>query len=261
MEKLKSYIKKNIKKPLFRLCYELFALKKLDNLKFMNYGLVLDEKLELKKEDEKERLQLQLYYYLTKSVHLENKTILEIGCGRGGGSNFIAEYKNPKKIVGIDITKGNIKICNNYFSKPNLSYLQGDAENLTFPESSFDVVLNVESSHCYPNMDKFLNGVHKVLKNDGHFVFCDVRTPQEFKDLETLFTTCNFTIHYQENITKQILNSLQKDNERKLKLIKENYPYFQQFVLNFAFIEGSENYINLSTGVTQYKMYILQKHH
>ncbi|MGH8281569.1 MAG: class I SAM-dependent methyltransferase [Gammaproteobacteria bacterium] len=34
--------------------------------------------------------------------------------------------------------------------KPCLELGQGDTENLPFADQSFDAVINIESSHCYP---------------------------------------------------------------------------------------------------------------
>lgn len=34
----------------------------------------------------------------------------------------------------------------------------GYEEDLTFPDSSFEVVINIESSHCYPDIPGFLGG-------------------------------------------------------------------------------------------------------
>jgi hypothetical protein len=36
--------------------------------------------------------------------NLENKVVLEIGCGRGGGSNYISNYLNTKKSFGVDFS-------------------------------------------------------------------------------------------------------------------------------------------------------------
>ena len=35
----------------------------------------------------------------------------------------------------------------------------GDSENLPFEDNTFDAVLNIESSHCYASMDKFIKEV------------------------------------------------------------------------------------------------------
>jgi ubiquinone/menaquinone biosynthesis C-methylase UbiE len=45
--------------------------------------------------------------------------------------------------------------------------VHGDAENLPFPQVSFDAVINVESAHCYGSIERFLAEVHRVLRPGG----------------------------------------------------------------------------------------------
>jgi SAM-dependent methyltransferase len=40
---------------------------------------------------------------------------------------------------------------------------------------SFDAVINVEASHCYPSLPRFLAEVARVLRPGGHFLYADVR--------------------------------------------------------------------------------------
>jgi ubiquinone/menaquinone biosynthesis C-methylase UbiE len=47
---------------------------------------------------------------------------------------------------------------------------------MPFPDASFDAVINVESSHCYPSMGRFLSEVHRVLRPRGSLLFADLRT-------------------------------------------------------------------------------------
>ena len=59
---------------------------------FMNYGytpLNSSPKLYLDKKDEKDRICIQLYHYAAASVPIENKCVLEVGSGLGGGASFI----------------------------------------------------------------------------------------------------------------------------------------------------------------------------
>ena len=71
----------------------------------MNYGYALlssDGKYinKLKKEDEFERFPLQMYHYIATGLgnfkDLKEKTVLDIGCGRGGGLEYIVNYLGCK---------------------------------------------------------------------------------------------------------------------------------------------------------------------
>jgi SAM-dependent methyltransferase len=47
---------------------------------------------------------------------------------------------------------------------PGLKFVPGDAEFLPFANNRFDVVINVESSHCYRSMQSFIRQAFRVLK-------------------------------------------------------------------------------------------------
>jgi len=60
-----------------------------------------------------------------------------------------------------------------------LLFFKGDSENLSenpnLSDVTFDIIINIESSHCYGNFPKFIAGVEKLLKPDGLFVITDFR--------------------------------------------------------------------------------------
>ena len=70
---------------------------------FMNYGYTpLNDttQIELKKEDESNRLFIQLYHYVATQIPIRGKHTLEIGSGRGGGASYLARYHNPSHMTG-----------------------------------------------------------------------------------------------------------------------------------------------------------------
>lgn len=66
----------------------------------------------------------------------------------------------------------------------NLEFRAGDASNLPIEKESIDLVINVESAHCYPNFLKFVQEVERVLKPGGHFMFADFLPSEEQSKLE-----------------------------------------------------------------------------
>ena len=114
------------------------------------------EKLALEENDEPDRYFIQLYHHVASAVDLEDKEVLEVGSGRGGGSSYIKRYLKPRRMVGIDFSANAVAFCNDAYSVDGLSYQTGDAEHLPFEDESFDAVVNVESSHCYGSMEAFL---------------------------------------------------------------------------------------------------------
>lgn len=62
----------------------------------MNYGYAPlegeDDRLVLEPADEYNRSYIYLYEHLLSGVAVEGKEMLEVGCGRGGGAEYIARY-------------------------------------------------------------------------------------------------------------------------------------------------------------------------
>ena len=116
---------------------------------------------------------------------LENKTILEIGCGNGVQTKYILDKFNPKSIAGIDLNEENIRIANQEKDREkmkNIHFFVDDAQQLSkFKENSIDVIINIESAFHYPDKPLFLKQLFRVLKPGGHFLIADILTTYKKK--------------------------------------------------------------------------------
>ena len=237
---------------------------KQDDWTYMNYGYAdLDDSKNvtvLDKTDEENRFSYQLYNHLTSEIELEDKQILEVGSGRGGGASMIKKYHKPKKLVGLDFSGIAVKLCNRTLSTTGLDFIEGDAEDMPFSPGSFDVVINVESSHCYYSMYKFLNEVMKVLRSGGHFLFTDFRKPNEIAGLESLISASGLEILTKRDITPNVIKALDEDHDRRMKIISQNVPklFLKQF-REFAGAKNSIIYKQFEKGELLYLSYIMRK--
>jgi hypothetical protein len=59
-----------------------------------------------------DKFRLQMYWHAIAEVgeikSLEDKNVLETGCGRGGGLKFIMDKFKPKHVVGVDLSTSNV---------------------------------------------------------------------------------------------------------------------------------------------------------
>ena len=231
---------------------------------FMNYGFDYNNKSNepiLGDEDEEYRYCIQLYHHTVEKLAVQDKTVLEVGCGRGGGTSYIARYLNPKKITGIDYSKNAITLCNRIHNEHNLEFVEGDASDLPMEDDSQDVVINVESSHCYPSIPQFLSEVKRVLKPGGLFAWTDLCPTEAVDDYEEAFNTCGMkTIDYYQ-ITDNVLRALDADkiNEVKNEIIHKSTPFYLKGIIkDFSGLKDTAIYNTLSNGRTQYSFRILQ---
>ena len=251
-----------LKKYSWKIWYNFISTRfKDDYFKFMNYGFY-DENLilELDSDDEIERYPIQLYHHLCSKINLENKKVLEVGSGRGGGASFISRYHNPAKMYGIDLSPKAVDLCNKNYNINNLNFLIGDSENIPFKNECFDVVINVESSHCYPSIPNFINEVSRVLKPGGSFLYCDFLINSSIDDHLDKLSHINFITESFTNITPNIIKASDLMTEQRKNLLKTVRSSFLKRVLeSFAAVKGSKIYNSFVDGHYKYISLIMTK--
>ncbi|BEH78206.1 hypothetical protein YM3MPS_40090 [Mycobacterium pseudoshottsii] len=129
-----------------------------DELVFINWAYEEDPPMDLLLEatDEPDRCHINLYHRTATQADLSGKRVLEVSCGHGGGASYLTRTLGPASYTALDLNPAGIKFCQQRHHLPGLDFVQGDAEDLPFEDESFDVVLNVEASHCYPRFPVFL---------------------------------------------------------------------------------------------------------
>jgi SAM-dependent methyltransferase len=96
--------------------------------------------------------------------------VLEIGCGLGtDGAQFAragADY------TGVDLTEAAVSLARRNFELQNLpgEFRTADAENLDFPDDSFDLVYSHGVLHHTPDTARAVREVHRVLRPGGRAV-------------------------------------------------------------------------------------------
>ncbi|HEY5408061.1 MAG TPA: class I SAM-dependent methyltransferase [Ginsengibacter sp.] len=244
--------------------YETIAKKfKVADWQFMNYGYTpnaYELPLRLQPEDEVNRYSIQLYHYLVSILEVPGKEILEVGSGRGGGANYINKYLKPGRITGLDIAHNAVKLANEKHSDSGLTFVQGNAEKLPFADESFDVVINVESCHAYGSVPAFLSEVKRVLRPGGYFLCTDMRSPNGMQTLKNNLLATRMQIKIDEEITSNVINAIELEEETKQKRISDNIPkWIAKPFKEFAGVKGSRIHEDLKNGSLVYRRFVLQK--
>jgi ubiquinone/menaquinone biosynthesis C-methylase UbiE len=184
--------------------------------------------LPLSAADEPDRLGLQLYHRTATQVDLSGKRVLEVGCGHGGGASYLVRTLRPTSYTGLDVNSTGIDFCRERHNLPGLEFVAGDAENLPFPDQSFDVVINVESSHCYLDFPGFLAEVARVLRPGGDFVYADARHSHDDAAWQAALATAPMRMLSQRNISAEVAPGLEKNLQRSIDVVvyKRIFPAF-----------------------------------
>jgi ubiquinone/menaquinone biosynthesis C-methylase UbiE len=131
----------------------------------------------------------QLYCFALDSIGIDdfsNKRVLDVGCGFGEGLNFASRVFGFRTAVGLDLCQNAIDRANARLSRPGILFVCGDAEELPFEDGEIDIVVNVESSHTYPDLSRFLNEVARVLRPGGYFSHVDLFTDERYSQFTAL---------------------------------------------------------------------------
>src|SRR2546423_6913515 len=233
------------RRVMMRTWYEsLVVLDRDKQITFMNYGYSdLDPEaktLALNDEDNVNRYAIQLYHHVATAIDLDDKDVVEIGSGRGGGAAYVARNLKPKSMVGIDISKNAVEFCNKSYASDRLTFSHGDAEHLPLVDKTVDAVINIESSHCYGSMDRFLNEVGRILRPGGVFLFADHRDHDKVTTLRRQLSEAGFETVKETDITANVVRALELDNERKKQLIRHSCPrLLQRQAGEFAALVGT----------------------
>lgn len=207
-------------------CYQFIARKwQADDWTFMNYGWLPEEgqgKLILEERDERDRYFIGLYHRLASELELTGKRVLEVGSGRGGGASWIARHYRPAEMTGLDFSPAAIVQSQKWHTGiDNLKFLEGDAENLPFPDASFDVVINVESSHCYGDMPRFVREVERVLRPGGQFGWVDMRSVNMLEGTNRAFSQSSLILQCEDLLNEGVVRALNAAETRKAEIIAQ----------------------------------------
>jgi ubiquinone/menaquinone biosynthesis C-methylase UbiE len=102
------------------------------------------------------------------------KNVLELGCGKGFNSIFLAKKLPDIKFSGIDITDEHLKIAHRKSRHiKNLNFTHGDFHQLNYDHDSFDLIFELEAICHAEDSQKVLSEVYRTLKKEGQFVVYD----------------------------------------------------------------------------------------
>jgi SAM-dependent methyltransferase len=99
---------------------------------------------------------------------LGEKSVLEIGCGRGGFASWLALQGGS--VSAADFSETALRIAGEHFKSPRISWVQQDIQRLTFPEATFDTVISCETVEHVPDPKIAVRELARVLKPGGILV-------------------------------------------------------------------------------------------
>ncbi|VBA49864.1 Phthiotriol/phenolphthiotriol dimycocerosates methyltransferase [Mycobacterium attenuatum] len=233
-----------------------------DEIVFINWAYEEDPPmaLPLTESDEPNRAHINLYHRTATQADLKGKRVLEVSCGHGGGASYLTRTLQPASYTALDLNPAGIRLCQKRHHLPGLDFVRGDAENLPFDDESFDVVLNVEASHCYPHFRRFLAEVVRVLRPGGYFAYADLRPDNEIPAWEADLADAPLRQLSQREINAEVLRGIEKNSTKSRELVDRHLPAFLRFAgREFIGVQGTQLSRYLESGDISYRMYCFVK--
>src|ERR671932_1309940 len=118
-----------------------------------------------------------------------NEILLDIG---GNTGKVTEAYSNScKEVVVLEPKRSVVEYGKS--RRPNIKFIEGEAENIPLPDEYFDKVVASASFHHFSDQDKALEEMKRVLKPDGKIIILEIdpNTPRgkRLKFCENLFHT------------------------------------------------------------------------
>lgn len=93
--------------------------------------------------------------------------VLDVGCGTGALTFALARNKSVSKIVGVDLSEGFLAYARSKTDDPRITFEQGDAQKLPFPDGAFDCCLALLVVSFIPDAPKAAREMRRVTRPGG----------------------------------------------------------------------------------------------
>jgi ubiquinone/menaquinone biosynthesis C-methylase UbiE len=111
------------------------------------------------------------------SGRVEGHRVLEIGCGRGVGTQIIFERFGASEVHAFDLDPNMVALARKRLSgyqSDRLKLFVGDATAIKAPNAEFAAVFDFGIVHHVPNWRDAVSEIARVLRPGGQFFFLEV---------------------------------------------------------------------------------------
>lgn len=114
------------------------------------------------------------------SVPMDEVYILDVATGTGDMAFELKKLK-PASVTGVDLAEEMLQVARKKAQLrglENISFRQGDSEDLDFLDNSFDFVTVAFGVRNYEDLKKGISEMHRVLKPGGHLLILEFSQPR-----------------------------------------------------------------------------------
>ncbi len=194
----------------------------------------------------------QLLFQVVGNVDLRGRDVVEIGCGRGGNLWLARAHLKPRSVIGIDLTESSIRFCRQAMPELGSGFLVGDAEVLPVGDAGADIVLSVESSCTYPDLERFIRELGRVVRPGGHLLHTDLLPVDLVDAFVSALEACGFRLDDRRDITANVRAARESSATRQSRALARRDRPSSDAVAEWVGGEGSELRDRLNDGHSAY---------
>lgn len=151
--------------------------------------------------------------------HIKNAKILDIGCGDGKYTSLFCHNNN--EVVGLDIEN---RVKPEY---KKFKFIKGNAENLPFPDKSFDLVISFDVLEHINDDRKAIEEIYRILRKEGK-IFLETPNRERLSYWFLVFTGKRRSyplklgedcIHLREYTKKELEERFRERKFRRIKIL------------------------------------------
>jgi SAM-dependent methyltransferase len=116
---------------------------------------------------------LHLKRYAFALPWCEGREVLDLGCGVGYGTAFLAEA--AQRVVGVDVDEATVDYARKRYARANAEFVVADATAVPFDDASFDAVCSFETIEHVADPQALVREAARILRPSGAFL---VSTPR-----------------------------------------------------------------------------------
>jgi len=180
-----------------------------------------------------------------KLLKLDNKAILELGCGTADITRAIATDGSARQITALEVDEIQHQRHLLIDDLPNVEFIKAGAEAVPCPDHAFDIVMMFKSLHHVPldQMERALLEIQRVLKPGGIAYISEPVFAGDFNELLKMF-------HDEEEVRLAAFSAVRQAVDTGLlsldqqyffnaPMLFENFAAFEQLILKVTHTDHS----------------------
>jgi ubiquinone/menaquinone biosynthesis C-methylase UbiE len=149
--------------------------------------------------------------WIVEEIASTPSPLLALDIATGTGHTAFALSRCVHRVIGLDLTPEMLRIAAEEAERrgiANVTWTEGDAEHLPFPDRLFDVVTCRIAAHHFPRVEEAFAEARRVLVPGGRMILVDNYVPEEADELlntvETLRDPSHFRVHTLSGWTRML---------------------------------------------------------